>query len=446
MVALAFALPAQGAVAQPVPPPVDMSLPVPRGDKPDKQYKQTTACIGNVEQNVDLKGAPWGQARLQFDALRKFATGKGVTVAVIDTGVRPHPWLGDRLTGNGDYVANHNGLQDCDGHGTLVAGIIAARPPADVGFRGVAPDARIMSIRQSSAYYEAETAEGGKVAAGTLVTLAQAVVRAVDQGADVINMSINQCRPAGPITANEKVLQRALRYAHERDVVVVASAGNKQEDGCPDATNGPDPNNPTHVVTPPWFTEYVLSVGAMDDNGDPASFTMQGPWVSVSAPGTRITSLNPAGDGLANKRSEGGEKVDVEGTSFAAPYVAGLAALIKERFRDKELTARQIMDRIKLTASHPAAPGGHDNLVGYGMINPVGALTAMIPAEQGVPPEESLDIEMRMPPAVPKDWTPMRVALIGAGGGLLLLLITLFIVHTVRRNRPDLRADDRGQA
>ncbi|GAA4444376.1 type VII secretion system ESX-3 serine protease mycosin MycP3 [Actinokineospora soli] len=436
-----------GPVAVAAPPPaVDTAIPVPRGDKPDRAYKQSVRCIENSAQQVDLKGAPWGQDRLQFDDLGKFATGKGVTVAVIDTGVRPHPWL-PNLKGGGDFVAPHNGLEDCDGHGTLVAGIIAARTPEDTGFRGIAPDATILSIRQSSANYEFEDADRSKKPAGTLKTLAQAIVRAVDQGADVINMSINQCRTAGPITPDEKVLQRALHYAVvEHDVVVVASAGNTQEDGCPDATNGPDPNNPTHIVTPPWFTDYVLSVGAMNRTGDPATFTMQGPWVSVSAPGTEITSLNPAGDGLANKRkSTDGKPADIQGTSFAAPYVAGLAALIKERFRDEKLTARQIMERIKLTASHPAAPGGHDNLVGHGMVNPVGALTAMIPAEQGVPPEESVDVRMQMPPAVPKDWTPMQVALIGAGGGLLLLLLTLFVVHTVRRNQPG-GAEDRGRS
>lgn len=461
-VGLALAVPAQPAIAQeqatagPVPPPLPPGTPVPSGTEPNLDFQLKTQCIRGHKKDVDIKHRPWGQTRLQFDDLHKFATGKGVKVAVIDTGVSRHPYLGDRLTGVGDYVKRTGagpGLEDCDGHGTLVAGIIAANPPAgsDIGFKGIAPQAEILSIRQSSQNYEAQVEENGQtrtVAAGNLTTLAQAVVLAANSGAQVINMSVNRCRPASQhlIDQGELQLQAAMRYAvDQKDAVLITSAGNTGEDNCPDSQNGFDPNNPTHIVTPPWFRDDVLSVAAMDRNGDPASFSVQGPWVGVSAPGTDIISLDPSGDGLANLHIKpGGEKSTIQGTSFAAPYVAGLAALIRQRFRN--LDARQVMERIRLTASHPAAPGGHDNLVGYGMINPIGALTAMIPAEQGIPAEESERVVMQMPPAVPKDWTPMRVALIGAGGGLLLLLITLFVVHTVRRNRPELRAEARGQA
>ncbi|MFC5286099.1 type VII secretion-associated serine protease mycosin [Actinokineospora guangxiensis] len=463
--ALAMAVPAQPALAQQPetktagaqPPALPPGTPVPSGADPDLAYALKTACIRGHKDNIDIKNRPWGQIRLQFDELHKFATGKGVPVAVIDTGVSRHPFLGDRLRGVGDYVKKeHNGLEDCDGHGTQVAGIIAAAPPAgsDIGFTGIAPGAQILSIRQSSANYTGErppTTEGGRgeeVAAGNLTTLAQAVVLAANSGAKVVNMSVNRCRPASnyEIDSGELALQAAVKYAAEqKDVVLITSAGNTGENNCPDSKNGFDPNNPTHIVTPPWFAGHVLSVAAMDRNGDPAPFTVQGPWVGVSAPGTDIISLDPSGDGLANLHIKSdGSKDTIKGTSFAAPYVAGLAALIRERFPN--LNARQVIDRIKLTAAHPAAPGGHDNLVGFGMINPIGALTAMIPAEQGVEPEESRSVRMTMPPAVPKDLTPMTVALIGAGGGVLLLLITLFVVHTIRRNRPETRTEPRGQA
>ena len=96
------------------------------------------------------------------------------------------------------------------------------------------------------------------------------------------------------------------------------------------------------------------------------------------------------------------------------------------------------MNRIKQTASHPAATGGHNSLVGYGMINPIGALTTLIPAEEGIAADKAVDVPFEMPPPHERDWAPEQVAMIGAGGGLGLLLLTLFIVHTVRRNR---RAD-----
>jgi membrane-anchored mycosin MYCP len=95
------------------------------------------------------------------------------------------------------------------------------------------------------------------------------------------------------------------------------------------------------------------------------------------------------------------------------------------------------MNRIMVTASHPAATGGRDNLVGHGMINPIGALTAMIPSEQGIAPDPPTNIAFELPPPVARDWAPMRVALIGAASGVALLLLTLFVVHSLRRNRKD---------
>jgi membrane-anchored mycosin MYCP len=261
----------------------------------------------------------------------------------------------------------------------------------------------------------------------------------------VINMSVDNCRDAafgGPSDA-ELAVHAALRYAVEvKDVVPVASAGNLNENGCPQQNKGADTNRPQTIVIPPWFSDYVISVAAMDRRGDPAGFSVQGPWVTVAAPGTEITSLDPANRrGLANQLfTKEGQRTDIQGTSFAAPYVAGLAALIRERFKDKNLTAKQVMNRIKVTALHPAATGGRDSRVGYGMINPVAALTAMVPSEEGISPDEPTSIAFQMPAPVTKDWTPATVALIGAAGGVALLLLTLFVVHTVRRNRrePDL--------
>jgi membrane-anchored mycosin MYCP len=251
----------------------------------------------------------------------------------------------------------------------------------------------------------------------------------------VINMSVDSCRPAGPITQPEVAVQAALRYALEdKNVVVVASAGNLNENGCTQQ-NGPDSNRPTTIVTPPWFADYVISVAAMDRNGESAGFSVQGPWVSVAAPGTEIISLDPGNPrGLANLLlTKDGKPTTIQGTSFSAPYVAGLAALIRERYPN--LTAKQVMNRIMVTASHPAATGGRDNLVGHGMINPVGALTAMIPSEQGIPADKPTNITFETSAPAVRNWTPVRVALLGSAGGVALLLLTLFVVHTVRTSR-----------
>jgi membrane-anchored mycosin MYCP len=442
--------PADEQIAGPTPPPLgpDRSKP-PNDGKPDFDYTRKADCVSSLPENVRLQDKAWGQDVLRFQELSAFATGKRQTVAVIDTGVNRHDYLGERLSGGGDFVEEGgDGLNDCDGHGTQVAGIIAARPTSDdIGFRGIAPDARILSIRQSSEYFEFKPPRESQLTprstAGSIDTLAKAVVQAADADVDVINMSVDTCRPAsGPITESERNLQRALRYALEdQDVVLVSSAGNTpSEPFCPEQ-NTSDPSKPRYIVSPPWFSEYVLSVAAVDSLGQTAPFSMHGPWVSVAAPGTEIISLNPADPkGLVNvTATPEGESSAIQGTSFAAPYVAGLAALIKQRYEDlgTPLTAKQIMDRIKKTAAHPAAAGGHNIQVGYGVVDPIAALTTMIPAEENIPPDEAINVPFEMPPPHERDWVPVQVAVIGSAGGLGLLLLTLFIVHTVRRQRRD---------
>jgi membrane-anchored mycosin MYCP len=445
---------AQPAPAQPqqpepgsgaVPPPVDMSLPlVPDTQRPptDVTYEPKTECVASLNDgNVVLPNKPWGQQRLQIEEAHKFATGKNQMVAVIDTGVRPHRFFEGRVAKGPDYVAAKNdAMEDCDGHGTEVAGIIAARSPNtdQIGFTGVAPDARILAIRQSSDVYKgkrpptADTPNPQELPAGDLNTLAQAIRHAADNPqVTVINMSVDNCRSSKfTISRPEQELQRVLRYAVDKNKVVVASAGN-QSDVCAKPRNGADSNKPEFIITPPWFADDVLSVAAVNQQGNLAGFSMQGPWVSVAGPGTDIISLDPSSNGLANQTVQQGKRTPIQGTSFAAPYVAGLAALVRERY--PALTARQVMDRIKLTAQHPAAPGGRDNLVGYGMINPMAALTSMIPAEYGIPGDKAENLPASMPPVKPKDWTAMNVALIGAGGGILVLLTTLFVMHAIRR-------------
>ncbi|MET0132058.1 MAG: type VII secretion-associated serine protease mycosin, partial [Kibdelosporangium sp.] len=342
---------AQPAAAQqtpasgPIPPKVDERRAVvndTQAPPANITYSIKNACVGTLNDGgVVLPNKPWGQQQLRIEEAHAFATGKNQVVAVIDTGVRNHQYFNGRVIKGPDYVAKPaDALQDCDGHGTEVAGIIAARSPdsRQVGFTGVAPDARILAIRQSSENYKgtpAPTADNPnpqETTAGDLNTLAQAVRHAADrEEVTVINMSVDNCRLATfAISEPEKDLQRALRYAVQNDKVVVASAGN-QSQVCTEPLNGPDSKQPKFIITPPWFADDVLSVAAVDRKGNLAGFSMQGPWVSVAAPGTDIISLDPAGT-LANRTVQGGKNVAIQGTSFAAPYVAGLAALVRERF------------------------------------------------------------------------------------------------------------------
>lgn len=367
--------PPAGAVA---PPAVDVSLlPAPRSPAPPGATEQTGDC------GSPMRATPNGRATqlTDFDvaALRPLSRGSGQTVAVIDTGVARHRLL-PRLVAGGDYVSAGDGTQDCDGHGTLVAGIIAAVPiDDDAGtFGGVAPDAGIISIRQSSTEFRRSDDRAGS-GVGDVETLAMAVRTAADLGAGVINISSVACVPARD-GIEDGALGAALAYAVDvKNVVVIAAAGNVGSQ-CPEQNPLADPAHPGRpdwdavnvVVSPSWYDEYVLTVGSVGADGQPSRFTLAGPWVDVAAPGEGVVSLARDGEGLIDAAPGSAEGGPISGTSYAAPVVSGIAALI--RARAPQLTARQVMQRIEHTAHHP--PAGWDPLVGYGVVDPLAALGA----------------------------------------------------------------------
>ncbi len=364
------------AAALPAPPPPVPALladldPTPR---PLTGVRQSTACVTPAAGGEALVPAtPWAQQRLRFTDAWAFTQGAGQTVAVIDTGVAAHPRLAGRLVDGGDFVGTGGALSDCDGHGTLVAGIIAAAPDPRTGFVGVAPDARVLSIRQSSATVSTSRGEGG----GNVLTLAEAVVHAVTLGADVVNISEAACVPAADAGRVLAPLRAAVRFAVDSDVVVVAAAGNAGSGSCVQSTAAEG----GQVVAPAWFSDDVLSVGYSGRDGQPAEPSVRGPWVSLSAPGTEIVSLSPTGAGLVDRVVPPGSAapVAVEGTSFSAPYVSGVVALV--RARHPELTPRQVMDRVRSTATHPVGPTGRDDAVGAGTVDPVAAVADVRPVE-----------------------------------------------------------------
>jgi membrane-anchored mycosin MYCP len=183
----------------------------------------------------------------------------------------------------------------------------------------------------------------------------------VRSGATVINISEAVCLRARQAASQGAQVQAALRLAAGSDVVVVAAAGNAGVGSC--AAAGDEPVD--QVSLPGWYGADVLTVGAVTSDDAPAAFTVPGPWVDVAAPGSGLRSLAVGGGTTGS---------DLDGTSFAAPWAAGLAALVRERF--PELTAAQVVDRILATARRPA--GGRSALqVGRGVIDPLAALTAV---------------------------------------------------------------------
>lgn len=426
--ALAGTLGAGPALAQEPGPPVASEGPILSGPpQPQIPTERTSECAVPQWSGADPREVPPSQRILDLGQARELATGRGQKVAVIDTGVTPHPRLGDVQPG-GDYVSDGDGLQDCDGHGTIVAGLIAAEPSPDDDFAGMAPDAQIMSIRQSSLAFgpegRAELPEFQQVGQGygTISTLAAAVVRAVDLGATVINISQVACAPSAA-ALDDDILGRSLRFAHDRGVVVVAAAGNIQGNGsCSGQNPVADPANPgepawgpvsTHVSPARW-SEQVLAVGAVDPRGTPVPFSIRGPWVGVAAPGTDIVSLDPrpGGTGLVNRQQTADGLSPYTGTSFATAYVSGLAALLRERF--PEAGPDEIVHRIRSTAHAPQS--GRDEMIGSGVIDPVAALTDSTVPEPGV---GSVAWAEPPPPAEPD---PLPRILAFSGAGLLLVL------------------------
>ncbi|WP_433265755.1 type VII secretion-associated serine protease mycosin [Actinosynnema sp. CS-041913] len=444
---------APGAYAQPtttaastrpnsVPPPVDMSFLKPfKPPAEDVNYTPKTLCITSGTGNRPLPNKPWGQMQLRLEEAHRFATGAGVKLAVIDTGVNAeHPRLKGRVIPGGDYVeTERNGVFDCDGHGTEVAGIAAASKDDATGFVGAAPEAEIIAFRQTSNHYKFEDPSGrdNRGSAGKVRTLAEAIVAAVEAEAKVINISLTSCEPPHAPSDQERELQAAIHWAvNEKNVVIVTAAGNigKPEDGCSVQNDNQNVDTVNVVASPPWYSDNVLSVASMAASGEVSQFSVWGPWISIAAPGEDITTLDPAGQGLSNVRlDERGGASRIQGTSFASPYVAGVVALVRQRFPN--LNAHQVMDRIKATAQHPGNPSGRDHKVGAGMINPVAALTAELPSEKGAKATNPPQVMTNLDPLNPPDHTPLIVALSGTGAGVGLLLLTLFIVHTVNRNR-----------
>ena len=296
-----------------------------------------------------IKSTPWSLQRVLLPQLWHYATGKGVTVAVIDTGVDDtNPQLRGAVTAGPNFLAGAKGgsLSDPVGHGTMVAGIIAARPAADTGFVGIAPDARILALRQNDAQ-----------GTGSDKTMAQAVYAAIARNVGVINISQDVSSNGKPVkVAPDGDLARAVAAAVKANIVVVAAAGNEG----------------LSVPTYPASLPGVLGVGASDRDDERAdAFSETGSFVGVAAPGVDMVSTVP----------KGGHCVD-SGTSFAAPYVAGVAALLKQEY--PHWTSAEIIARIEQTAQR-TDPGRND-FIGWGVVDPVAALSAGTPAESAPVP------------------------------------------------------------
>jgi membrane-anchored mycosin MYCP len=438
--AAVWAAPSAAAVT---PPTVDDALlPQAQPPAPRTATEQTDACRVGTHAR-DVAGARPNLAALE--PVWRLTKGAGQTVAVIDTGVARHRLLPHLLPG-GDYVSTGDGTQDCDGHGTIVAGIIgAARTDAPgATFSGVAPDASLIAIRQSSNVFRPSDGSTGS-GVGDVETLAAAVRTAADAGATVINISSVACAPTDQ-GLDDRALGAALAYAVDvKNVVVVTAAGNVGGAGqCPRQNPPPDPARPGQpnwdtvavVVSPAWYDDYVLTVGSVDRTGQPSTFTLSGPWVDVAAPGEAVVSLSPDGDGFTDSVGGPAEPELISGTSYSAPVVAGIAALV--RSVSPQLTARQVMRRITDTAHHPAA--GWDPWVGHGVVDALAAVsTDGVRAQRPSP----LGLLAQRPDTAPaSDTTSRRISLVGAATCVAAATAAMTLSAGLLRRRRQTVAND----
>ncbi|MEV8508622.1 type VII secretion-associated serine protease mycosin [Actinoplanes sp. NPDC051475] len=285
-----------------------------------------TCFLGSPAHADDIRDSQWHLKYLKIAEAHRLSTGKGVIVAVIDSGVSKHRDLSGSVLNGMDFVKRGGtGQNDVNGHGTSMAGIIAAHGSNGNGVLGIAPDAKILPIRVLG--------KGGRNA-----EIGPAIKYAIAHGADVINISVSGGLDPATIAA--------VRAASDADVVVVAAAGNSPRDAG---------------VTAPAVLESVVAAAAINRSGSKADISVAGPAIDLAAPGEDITTTT----------NQNEYAIKQKGTSDASAMISGAAALLRSKYPD--MSAEETVQRLETTATDKGAPGVDDEY-GHGIVNIVAAL------------------------------------------------------------------------
>lgn len=265
----------------------------------------------------------WGINQMNVPTAKNLGyTGKGVKIAVLDTGISPHD---DLVISGGTSISSYtSSYYDDNGHGTHVAGIIGAKDNS-IGTVGAAPDASIYAVKVLGA-------NGSGLTSDIIFGIDWAIANKMN----IINLSLGTQQ-------DSLALKEAINKATNNGIIVIAAAGN---DG--NATGTGD------TVDYPAKYDNVIAVGATDSSNKKASFSSAGPAVTVSAPGVSILST-------LNNGSYGYK----QGTSMATPYVSGIVALYKEAYPN--YNAVQIQQLVESNAIDLGVKG-KDSLFGYGLV------------------------------------------------------------------------------
>ncbi|MCP2325455.1 type VII secretion-associated serine protease mycosin [Hamadaea flava] len=345
-----------------------------------------------------IRAKQWHLGYLNIAQAHQIAQGQGITVAVIDTGVADHPDLtGNVLTGV-DVIkgGTGNGRADDTGHGTGMAGIIAAHGHGTNnrdGALGIAPKAKILPIRMS-------VGTGSKAVEGGDKPVAEGIRWAIQHGAKIINIS----QSVGDLET-----LRAVNEAQAAGVLIFAAAGNT--DARDDAVQVP--------ARYPW----AVAVAGLDEKGNHLSTSLTGDEVELAAPAKDIYS-----------DSRGGIWRFGTGTSDATAIVSGVAALVWSKF--PQLTAAEVLHRLEATATDKGTPG-RDPVYGFGAIDPIKALTADV-APSASPTKSASPLPTyspRPPEAAPSTSNTGLIVGLAAGGLVLLAIIALVLFLALRPRR-----------
>jgi type VII secretion-associated serine protease mycosin len=359
------------------------------------------------------RGQQWTLDALHIPRAWKYSRGNGVTVAVLDTGVDGHQSdLSGRVIDGPDFTGHTRkpGGRYWGRHGTEMASLVAGHghgTGAAAGVMGVAPDAKILSIRVTWELNDPLRGDHDQVDHAR-DAVAKGIRYAADHGAQVISMSLG----GGNLFYNgNSAEEAAIKYAIGKGSVLIASAGN---DG-----NGANRRNY------PAAYPGVIAVGAVDREFKAAKFTNRHTYISVAAPGVEIVSADAAGHGY----------ILGTGTSSSAAFVAGMSALVKARYPN--LTPPEVKQALEEGATH-RPPDGRSSEIGTGVVDAYGALRMAAhinKAEHGGTSVERPQSSSR-PTASPADHGPdlMLIAVLSGGGTLILL--SLILGWRQRRRRP----------
>jgi len=311
-------------------------------DQPGVTAAPTTGLRAFEAPNPEpLAPSQWNLSMVGATDAWATSQGAGVIVAVIDSGVdATHPDLAGRVLGEIDMLPDVPPTPELYGHGTRVASLIVGSLNG-VGMAGVAPQATILPV---SALDPAGYGDSSTVAAG--------IIAAADAGARVIDLSLG-----GP--DEDPVLDRACAYAFAKGAVVVAAGGNSYLTG--------------NEVQYPAASPNVLAVASVDQTGNPSGFSNTGPHIDVAAPGQAVLAAVP-----------GAGYTEESGTSFAAPHVAAVLALVMAA--NPALSSAEAASLVQMTAADDVSGNGRDDQLGQGIVRADRAVaTALTMTASGLP-------------------------------------------------------------